>query len=74
MARERKQHIEPDFSLKLTETLKEKDYHQKVDGSTDDGKKDLPFLPFRFAFTGAPNLRGQSTSQNYKTFLGKQKV
>ena len=74
MARDRKQYIEPDLSLKLVDTLKEKDYHQKVDGSSDDGKKDLPFLPFRFAFVGTPNLRGQSESQNYKTFLGKQKI
>jgi hypothetical protein len=65
--------VESDGSLKVADTLLAEDYHQKTEGTSDDGKKDLPFLPFRFTFVGTPNLRGQSTTQNYKTFIGKQK-
>jgi hypothetical protein len=31
-------------------------------------------IPFRLSFTGPPNLRNQSTSQHYETFIGEQKT
>tara|TARA_Y100000592_G_C5350242_1_gene258522 strand:+ start:135 stop:359 length:225 start_codon:yes stop_codon:yes gene_type:complete len=74
MSKDRKQYIDDDFTLKIAEKHKEQDYHKKAEGSSDDEKEDLPFLPFRFTATGAPNLRLQSTSQNYKTFVGKSKI
>ena len=66
--------VDSDGSLKVASTLLSEDYHQKTEGTSDDGKKNLPFLPFGFTFVGAVNLRGQSADKNYKTFLGKQKV
>ena len=74
MSRDRKQHIDDDFTLNIIEKFKEQDYHKKAEGSTDDGKEDIPFLPFRFGATGAPNLRLQSATQNYKTFIGNTKI
>ena len=74
MSKDRKQHIDDDLTLKVAEKFKEQDYHKKAEGSSDDEKEDLPFLPFRFTATGAPNLRLQSASQNYKTFVGKSKI
>ena len=74
MSKDRKQHIDNDLTLKVAEKFKEQDYHKKHEGTSDDGKDELPFLPFRFTATGAPNLRLQSASQNYKTFVGKSKI
>ena len=74
MSKDRKQYIDDDFTLKIAEKFKEQDYHKKHEGISDDGKEEAPFVPFRFTATGAPNLRLQSTSQNYKTFIGKSKT
>lgn len=74
MSRDRKQYIDNDLTLNTIDKFKEQDHQKKAEGSSDDGKEELPFLPFRFGQTGAPNLRLQSVDQNYKTFVGNKKI
>jgi hypothetical protein len=61
------QDIEVDYTINQTGSLND-DYRVKGESNSSTGR-----VPFRFFATGPFNLRGQTSTSYYKTFLGKQK-
>lgn len=61
--------IRPDYTIHLSASV------LAESGSTGTGTAiDAGFAPFRMYAFGPFNLRGQTTTSYYRTFLGKQKT
>ena len=80
---------ETDYTIQNAENMKEQYYTSASAGSMAtysdgrvypdpvvDGDEEVPslqYMPFRLSVKGPQNIRGQTTTRYYKTFIGEQR-